>query len=59
MIDFLKGGKCHERTSIYSASNGNIRKILGGAHEDEFPTISEFENNINKRLNVQTRLSGI
>ena len=36
-----------------------VRKILGGAHEDEFPTISEFENNINKRLNVQTRLSGI
>lgn len=36
-----------------------VRKILGGAHEDEFLTISEFENNINKRLNVQTRLSRI
>ncbi len=31
-----------------------IRKILGGAHEDEFPTISEFENNINRRLNFQS-----
>lgn len=30
-----------------------IRKILGGAHEDEFPTISEFESNINRRLNFQ------
>ena len=30
-----------------------IRKILGGAHEDEFPTISEFENNISRRLNFQ------
>lgn len=28
-----------------------IRKILGGAHEDKFPSIDEFENNINKRLN--------
>ena len=36
-----------------------VRKILGGAHEDKFLTISEFENNIDKRLNVQTRLSGI
>lgn len=29
-----------------------VRKILGGAHEDKFPTISEFENNINRRLNL-------
>ena len=36
-----------------------IRKILGGAPEDEFPTISEFENNINRRLNFQTQLSEI
>ena len=36
-----------------------IRKILGGAHEDEFPTINEFENNINKRLNLPTQLSGV
>ena len=31
-----------------------IRKMLGGAHEDEFLTVSEFENNINKRLNLPT-----
>ena len=36
-----------------------IRKILGGAPEDEFPTISEFKNNISRRLNFQTQLSGI
>lgn len=27
-----------------------IRKILGGAHQDKFPTIDEFETNINNRL---------
>ena len=31
-----------------------IRKILAGTHEDKFPTISEFENNISKRLNFDT-----
>lgn len=33
-----------------------IRKILGGAHEDKFPTIDEFENNINRRLNSSKQL---
>ncbi|MYG05996.1 hypothetical protein F4167_05150 [Candidatus Poribacteria bacterium] len=36
-----------------------IRKILGGAPEDEFPTISEFEKNINKRLKLPGQLSGV
>ena len=36
-----------------------IRKILGGAHKDKFPTISEFENNINKRLDFPTQLRRI
>ena len=36
-----------------------IRRILGGTHEDEFPTISEFENNISRRLNFPTQLIGI
>jgi hypothetical protein len=36
-----------------------IRKILGGAHADRFPTISEFEDNINKRLNFPTQLRGV
>ena len=36
-----------------------IRKILGGAPEDEFPTISDFESNINNRLKLPTQLSWI
>ena len=36
-----------------------IRKILGGAPEDEFPTISDFESNINNRLKLSTQLSWI
>ena len=36
-----------------------IRKILGGAPKDEFPTISEFENNINKRLKLPCQLSRV
>ena len=36
-----------------------IRKILGGAHADKFPTIDEFENNINRRLNFSKQLKGI
>ena len=31
-----------------------IRKILGGAHEDTFPTIDEFKNNINYRLELNS-----
>ena len=33
-----------------STDTEGIRKILGGAHEDKFPTISEFEININTKL---------
>ena len=36
-----------------------IRKILGGAPEDEFPTISDFESNINNRLKLESQLSWI
>ena len=31
-----------------------IRKILGGAPEDKFPTIDEFKKNINSRLNLHS-----
>ena len=36
-----------------------IRKILGGAPEDKFPSINEFENNINKRLTYSKQSKGI
>lgn len=36
-----------------------VRKILGGTHQDKFPTINEFENNINKRLTISKQLIGI
>ena len=36
-----------------------VRKILGGTHQDKFPTINEFENNINKRLTFSKQKIGI
>ena len=42
-----------------STDTEGIRKILGGAHEDKFLTIREFENNIGTRLNSAAQLKGI
>lgn len=33
-----------------STNTEGVRKMLGGAHEDRFPTITEFQNKISARL---------
>lgn len=43
-----------------STNTEGVRKMLGGAHEDRFPTITEFQNRIRARLsNAQVQLRSL